>query len=99
MLSCAFVLATLVLVWKSQVSSMAKGAVTRLGTMFFIGVGASRLYLGVHYPSDVLAGFALAFSWIALLQCIFQRRLVSPLEQRRLFPYPCAFCITAVLVR
>jgi undecaprenyl-diphosphatase len=27
-------------------------------------VGFSRLYLGVHYPSDVLAGYAAAFVWV-----------------------------------
>jgi undecaprenyl-diphosphatase len=27
-------------------------------------IGLSRLYLGVHYPSDVLAGYAAAFVWV-----------------------------------
>ncbi|HWS52972.1 MAG TPA: phosphatase PAP2 family protein [Pyrinomonadaceae bacterium] len=27
-------------------------------------VGLSRLYLGVHYPSDVAAGYAAAFVWV-----------------------------------
>jgi membrane-associated phospholipid phosphatase len=27
-------------------------------------IGASRVYLGVHYPSDVLAGFAAAVPWL-----------------------------------
>lgn len=28
-------------------------------------IGLSRLYLGVHYPSDVVAGFAAGFAWAA----------------------------------
>ncbi len=27
-------------------------------------IGLSRIYLGVHYPSDVIAGFAAAIVWI-----------------------------------
>lgn len=34
----------------------------------FIGlVGLCRLYLGMHYPTDILAGWALAVSWVCLL--------------------------------
>ncbi|WP_048601733.1 phosphatase PAP2 family protein [Rubeoparvulum massiliense] len=35
--------------------------------LFIILMGLSRVYLGVHYGSDVLAGFAAGFLWILLI--------------------------------
>jgi membrane-associated phospholipid phosphatase len=33
-------------------------------------IGLSRIYLGVHYTTDVIAGFAAAFIWIAVIRFV-----------------------------
>ena len=36
-------------------------------------IGLSRIYLGVHYTTDVVAGFAAAFIWIAVIRFVEMR--------------------------
>jgi undecaprenyl-diphosphatase len=48
-----------------------------VGTLLTLLVGCSRVYLGVHYPTDVLAGWAAGFAWAALGWMTARRLLIS----------------------
>jgi undecaprenyl-diphosphatase len=42
-------------------------AVWTLAAVLILAIGFSRVYLGVHYPSDVVAGYLAATIWVASL--------------------------------
>ncbi|HEY3875339.1 MAG TPA: phosphatase PAP2 family protein [Candidatus Kapabacteria bacterium] len=49
-----------------QVRNLWRWLLGLLGILVAASVALSRLYLGVHWPTDVLAGLLLGFGWVAL---------------------------------
>ncbi len=47
-----------------------------LAALLIALIGFSRIYLGVHYPSDVLAGYGAAFVWVMMVALV--DRLLRP---------------------
>ena len=44
-----------------------------LGLGYMLTIGFTRLYLGVHYPTDIIAGWMVAIAWVSLINWIFSR--------------------------
>lgn len=44
-----------------------------VAAVLVVWVGFSRVYLGAHYVSDVVAGFAAGAAWLALMLILFNR--------------------------
>ncbi len=51
------------------------------GIALVLAVGLTRIALGAHYPSDVLAGFALGAGWVLVLTAVFDA-LPGPIQEQ-----------------
>jgi len=51
-----------------RINSLRLQIIVWLAAAFLIAlIGISRIYLGVHYPSDVAAGYAVGFIWVVTI--------------------------------
>jgi membrane-associated phospholipid phosphatase len=64
--SMALACALLLLLWNKP----RRGLLAVAAAALVFVVGLSRLYLGVHYPSDVVAGWCVALAWVSVVALV-----------------------------
>jgi len=73
-LGCAIAIILCVAVWKLKLHKSLKILLCSLAVaVFALGVGFSRIYLGVHYPSDVIGSFITAVPFFFLSVWLFTK--------------------------
>lgn len=84
MFTMAVVASLLFLLWHSHAPRGLQIMGTLLGAAFVGWVGLSRLYLGVHFPSDVLAGWSASLAWVTSVHLLGDaRRATGKLAWRK----------------
>ncbi|HEX4351378.1 MAG TPA: phosphatase PAP2 family protein [Polyangiales bacterium] len=68
--SAAILLTFAMVSWRYVHRPIHRVVITLIALLLIGAIGMSRISLGVHYPSDVLAGFALGIAWALLLEVV-----------------------------
>jgi undecaprenyl-diphosphatase len=62
-----------VLIWR-HLPGLLRWLTLTVALLLAFGIGASRVYLGVHYPSDVIGGWFAAGAWLGAVATWLRRR-------------------------
>ena len=82
MVSMAFYGYLIYLIYRHINNKYIKWSLITLLSLLIISIGISRIYLGVHYTSDVLAGFLVAISYLIIYINIINR-IIENKENRK----------------
>ncbi|WP_313791396.1 phosphatase PAP2 family protein [Lacinutrix neustonica] len=54
-----------------KINSFLKFAIITILAILILSIGISRIYLGVHFPSDIIGGFIAGFIWVVFCALVF----------------------------
>ena len=76
MVSMAFYGYLIYLIYKYVKNKYIKWSLIVLLSCLIVGIGTSRIYLGVHYTSDVLGGFLISVSYLVIYISVVNKFLI-----------------------
>jgi undecaprenyl-diphosphatase len=68
------------LLWRHVGSRAGRTLLIAIGSIIVLCIGVSRIYLGVHYPSDVIGGYLASGMWLSLSIGIYQSYVKPPVN-------------------
>lgn len=80
MISAAFYGFLIYLIYKNVKNKYLKASLITFLTLLILSIGISRIYLGVHYASDVLAGFLFSVGYLIVFTTIINKSLDKKTE-------------------
>lgn len=83
MVSAAFYGFFIYLIFKNVKNKYIKWGCISFLSILIILIGISRIYLGVHYTSDVMAGFVISISYLVIFTSIVNDYLDKPKEDNK----------------
>lgn len=77
MISMAFYGFIIYLIYKYVKNKHLKWSLIIILSILIVAIGISRIYLGVHYTSDVLGGFLIAISYLIIYTSIIKKFILE----------------------
>ena len=84
MVSASFYGLIIYLIWHNIEKPWLRNLLIALCTVIILLVGVSRVYLHVHYATDVMAGFSAGFLWVIL--AVYGLRRLEQYSRRNIAP-------------
>jgi undecaprenyl-diphosphatase len=66
MASSALAFSLIVIFWRTR----WRWWIIAAGVLYMVTIGFTRLYLGVHYPTDIIGGWVVSMGWVAIVAAV-----------------------------
>lgn len=72
-MACALYGVLTFILWRHISTGLGRNILIIISVFMVLAIGISRIYLGVHYPSDVIAGYFISTFWLTFAIGFYQR--------------------------